>query len=108
MDDLPSGAGTFIDHPVPQLQDVDGIVEELQALGGDFDILGGPHDEPGTQLLLQRPDVGGDGGLGDVQALSSLGEAIEPHHGRKGFQLFKFHGRFPPERAGRRPHGPRY
>ena len=76
---------------VPQVYDAAGAGVQLLPPGRHLDGLGGAHDEPRTELLLQLPDVGAHRGLGEVQLLRRLGKAAVLHHRAEGLQLLQFH-----------------
>ena len=50
-------------------------------------------DQLGAQLVLQRADVGADGGLGQIEGVGGLGEALEPGHMDEYLQLLDLHMR---------------
>ena len=61
-----------------------GLPEELAGLG-EGELLALVVEQAGAVLLLQRMDVLGDGGLGDMQQLGRPGEIHGLTYGEKGF-----------------------
>ena len=103
LDDVPALLRPALQEVILELQDMDGALVELPALGRDFQVLGVPDEEAGVELLLQHADMGADRGLGEVGFLRRLGEAAVLHHRREGAKLLKVHGESPPAPPGLPP-----
>ena len=54
-----------------------------------------PVEERHVELRLQLLDGGGDGGLGHVKQLRSVGHILEPAHCLEISQLYKIHKNIP-------------
>lgn len=103
LDDVLVALPPALQQVILQFQHPAGAFVQLLPPGRDLQILGVPQKELGVQLLLQRPDVGADGGLGKTGVLRRPGEAAIAHHRREGAQLLKLHEQSPPARPGPRP-----
>ena len=69
-----------------QGEDFLGALAENHALLGEGDFpgaLGAPYQQLLAQLLLQGFQLGGEGGLGQVQGLGRGGDALFPGHRQK-------------------------
>ena len=76
-----------LDGPLPQLQNLLGIVvKQIPGIGG-VDLLRGAYQQLDAQLPLQNGYMGTDGGLGQIQAFGGPGKASLVHHGHKSLQL---------------------
>jgi hypothetical protein len=52
-------------------------------------------EQAGVEVLLELPDLEGDGRLGHVQGLGRLGEAEQPGNGVKDLETTVGHGAVP-------------
>ena len=66
------------------VQHIGSAVVKLQSSLCDSQLLGGADQQTRVQFLLQRIDVGTDGGLGQVQLAGGFGEAFIFDYGYEG------------------------
>ena len=75
-----------------------GVLKPRFGPGGQVDRPGGPSKQGDPQLLLQRMDLLGHGGLGHMELLGGPGEIEVLRHGQKAADLkgIHTHGRLSP------------
>ena len=67
-------------------QGMAGVGQHGPAGGGQFDTVSGPGEEDGAQVLLERLDLPGYGGLSQVERFSGFGKTASVSDGAKGLQ----------------------
>ena len=77
--------------PGGQVEQLPGVLEEEPPLLGQADRPGGPGKQGDPQLLLQRVDLLGHGGLGHMELLGGPGEIEVLRHGQKAADLKSIH-----------------
>ena len=76
------------------MEQLPGVLEEEPPLLGQADRPGGPSKQGDPQLLLQRMDLLGHGGLGHMELLGGPGEIEVLRHGQKAADLKGIHKAF--------------